>query len=79
MAKLITPEHIDQISPIASLTKRELNVLDLMVQDNSNPEIAETLFIGVSTVKTHVSNILSKLNVDSRKEAIKKAQSAKLG
>ena len=75
MVPLITPEHINQLSPVAALTKRELNVLDLMAQDRSNQEIAENLYIGISTVKTHVSNILAKLNVENRREAIKKTRS----
>ncbi len=51
------------------LTDRETEVLRLLAQGMSNKEIAQTLTIGEKTVKTHVSNILSKLNVPSRTQA----------
>jgi NarL family two-component system response regulator LiaR len=57
-------------SPGHDLTNREREVLALMVEGLNNSEIAERLVIGRSTVKTHVSNILSKLGVDSRVEAV---------
>jgi len=50
------------------LTKQEQNVLDLLLGDNTNKDIAETLFVSVSTVKTHVNNVYKKLNVNSRDE-----------
>ena len=52
------------------LTKREMDVLILMAKNMSNHEIATTLFIGESTVKTHVSNILRKLKQENRAQAI---------
>jgi len=52
------------------LTDRELEILTLMVQGLSNNEIAERLFVSRSTIKFHVSNILSKLSVTSRTEAV---------
>ena len=56
--------------PVYDLTPREQEVLALMVEGLSNPEIAERLVIGLSTVKFHVSSIFSKLGVTSRAEAI---------
>ncbi|MBX3060356.1 MAG: response regulator transcription factor, partial [Anaerolineae bacterium] len=50
-------------------TDRETEVLRLLAQGMSNKEIAQTLTVGEKTVKTHVSNILSKLNVPSRTQA----------
>jgi NarL family two-component system response regulator LiaR len=52
------------------LTDRELDVLALMVEGLTNPQIAERLFVSRSTVKFHVSNILSKLAASSRTEAV---------
>jgi DNA-binding CsgD family transcriptional regulator len=57
------------VSPIAGLTPRELDVLQLLVEGLSDREIAERLFISPYTVGRHVSNILAKLDVDSRTAA----------
>lgn len=52
------------------LTQRELETLLLLAQGKSNQEIADELFISLKTVKTHVSNVLSKLDVQDRTQAV---------
>jgi two-component system, NarL family, response regulator LiaR len=65
-------------SMAADLTRREQEVLALLVKGMSNPEIAGHLYISRATVKVHISNILSKLGVASRAEAISLAIQNKL-
>lgn len=56
------------------ITPREYEVLELIDQGLSNKEIAGKLFVSDSTVKTHISNILSKLDARRRTEALRKAK-----
>ncbi len=56
--------------PTYGLTEREGDVLNLVVQGQSNQQIADNLVISLATVKAHISSILSKLQVSSRSEAI---------
>lgn len=57
-------------TPGQDLTAREREVLALMIKGDNNNEIAATLVVSPSTIKSHVSNILSKLGVASRTEAV---------
>jgi DNA-binding NarL/FixJ family response regulator len=56
-------------SPSAQLSQRELDVLKLMVEGKSNPEIANALYLSPNTVKTHIRGIMNKLSVDDRVQA----------
>lgn len=56
-------------SPLQGLTEREIDVLRLIAQGQSNREIADTLYLTEGTVKGYVSTILSKLNVQDRTQA----------
>jgi two-component system, NarL family, response regulator LiaR len=51
------------------LSRREVEILKFIVEGQSNPEIAQTLHLSLSTVKTHVRNIMNKLAVDDRVQA----------
>jgi NarL family two-component system response regulator LiaR len=55
--------------PLYNLTEREMEILNLVVQGQSNQQIAEAMVISLATVKAHISSILSKLQVTSRAEA----------
>lgn len=66
-------------APTASqFTARELDVLRLLVQGKSNPEIAQELFISATTVRSHITSILTKLNVANRTQAALVAQEQQL-
>ncbi len=56
------------------ISKRELEVVNLMAMGLSNEEIAEKLFISLNTVKTHSSTIFVKLDVKRRTQAVEKAK-----
>lgn len=60
------------------LTNREYEVLQLLGKGYSNAQIAEALFLSLSTIKTHVSNLYLKLDVKSRTQALDKAKKLRI-
>ncbi|HAA27422.1 MAG TPA: DNA-binding response regulator [Cyanobacteria bacterium UBA8553] len=65
-------QHLSPPSPTgntANLSQREMEVLKLIVEGYSNPEIASKLYLSANTVKTHVRGIMNKLAVDDRVQA----------
>lgn len=85
-AKLTSPQKSESDSfrrnqkAIDSLgiSERELDVLELLARGHSNREIANKLFISVNTVKTHLSHLYEKLEVNRRSLAVKKARTLRL-
>jgi two-component system, NarL family, response regulator LiaR len=69
VAERLARRPSEQVAGLAQLTDRELEVLRLIADGLSNAIIAERLYIGEGTVKTHVSSILSKLRVADRTKA----------
>lgn len=74
---IMAARHLND-EPGFDLSEREREVLALMVDGLNNQEIADRLVIGLSTEKSHVSSILSKLGVDSRTKAVSLALQKKL-
>jgi two-component system, NarL family, response regulator LiaR len=68
----------DEVKPHEELTPRELEILGLIAQGRTNQEISDQLFITVKTVKTHITQILSKLGVEDRTQAAVYAHRNKL-
>lgn len=63
-----------QMDMVETLSKREVEVLQLVAEGLSNKEIASKLFVGLHTIKWHTGNIYGKLNVKSRTQAVAKAR-----
>ena len=84
--KLLAAFKIDyvQVAPpsdtslIEPLSERELEVLRLLRTELSGPEIAGELMIALSTMRTHTQNIYSKLGVNNRREAVRRAEELNL-
>lgn len=78
--RILTEQHAPPVSrtavaerpsgPSPNLTSRELQILRLLADGTSTREIADSLFISVTTTRNHVQNILHKLNVHSKLEAV---------
>jgi DNA-binding NarL/FixJ family response regulator len=66
------------VNPNSPLTKRETEILQLISEGKTYTQISEELFISKETAKTHIKNIYSKLQVNSKSEAIAKANLQKL-
>jgi ATP/maltotriose-dependent transcriptional regulator MalT len=69
------PEVPAAREPAAGISQRELEVLQLLARGMSNEEIAAQLFVSQNTVKTHLSNLYTKLDVKRRTQAVDKARS----
>ena len=61
-----------------SISKRELEVLELISKGLSNQQIADTLFVSLNTIKTHSSNLFLKLDVNRRTQAVQRAKELRL-
>lgn len=68
----------EQVLEKLNISKREHEILLLVAQGMSNQEIADTTFVSINTVKTHVSNLLLKLDAKRRAQAIQKARELNL-
>jgi two-component system, NarL family, response regulator LiaR len=62
------------LSGLSGISQRELEVLCLIAEGRSNQEIADQLFLSLNTIKTHTSNLFSKLGVKRRTQAVQKAK-----
>ncbi len=67
-----------EIADELDLNNREFEILQLIAQGHTNQEIADKLFLALPTIKTHISNLYLKLDVQSRTQAIHKAQTLEL-
>lgn len=67
-------QYSPQYEIIEPLSERELEVLQLIAEGLTNPEIASRLFLSLNTVKVHTRNIYGKLNVHRRTQAVARAR-----
>ncbi|HLR62364.1 MAG TPA: response regulator transcription factor [Lentibacillus sp.] len=70
MSATVSETGVEYHKPLHLLTRRECEVLQLLADGKSNRGVAERLYISEKTVKNHVSNILQKMNVNDRTQAV---------
>lgn len=68
VAHLLKKENDQNAKPL--LTKREREVFELLVQDKTTKDIADLLYISEKTVRNHISNVMQKLGVKGRSQAV---------
>jgi DNA-binding NarL/FixJ family response regulator len=71
--------RVTPTNPFPQLTRRELEILELLAQGRGNQDIARRLYLSPKTVRNHVANILAKLELADRSQAIVAAREAGLG
>jgi DNA-binding NarL/FixJ family response regulator len=78
LSRIRARAEAEPLLPPVPLTNRELEVLKLAAEGKGNQEIGEALFIGSSTVRNHISNILLKLQVENRVQAVVHAVNSRM-
>jgi DNA-binding NarL/FixJ family response regulator len=73
------PGPVEEAAALPELTEREREILTFLADGESNPTIAARLYLSPKTVRNHVSNILAKLHVADRRQAMLRAREAGLG
>lgn len=72
LSKIKKEKAVSNKSKGLDLTKKEIKVFNLLLDGMTNNQIAETCHVSINTIKTHVSNVISKSNVNTRKELMAK-------
>lgn len=75
MSTMATPKHKGSDERSVKLTKREIEVLSLIIEGRSSKEVADLLFVSKRTVDFHLANIYDKLQVSNRVQAFRRAAS----
>jgi len=79
VARSTAPRPADDNSRLDNrLSDREIEVLRLMATDLTGPEIARQLFVSVNTLRTHTKHIFNKLDVNTRRAAVRRAAELEL-
>ncbi|MCZ6617923.1 MAG: LuxR C-terminal-related transcriptional regulator [Gammaproteobacteria bacterium] len=71
-------EKNERVIDTLGLTAREVQVLELLAEGDSNTELAKRLFVSTSTIKTHLLHLYQKLDVSRRTQAVQKAKSLEI-
>jgi DNA-binding CsgD family transcriptional regulator len=71
-------ERNERVIKTLGLTRKEIEVLELLAQGGSNGEIANRLFVSTSTIKSHLVHLYQKLDVSRRTQAVQKARSLQI-
>ncbi|TNE60350.1 MAG: response regulator transcription factor [Bacteroidetes bacterium] len=74
----LSEPELEQVLARHNITPREYEVLQFIAQGLSNQEIADRMFVSLNTIKTHTSNLFSKLDVQRRTQAVQKARALRL-